>query len=92
MLKKLENLSLKDQVNFSTLKLLIYQDKSVKQEMISNEKSINTYRPNIGLQILDSIKTGWFVFENIISFVVLLWPFALIGTLGFFGYKKLLKK
>ena len=90
--KTLENLSLKDQVNFSTLTLLIYQDQTVKQEMIANEKSVNAYRPNIGLQVWDSIKTGWFVLENIISFVVLLWPFALIGALGFFGYKRFLKK
>lgn len=90
--KTLENLSLKDQVNFSTLTLLVYQDQTVKQEMIANEKSVNAYRPNIGLQVWDSIKTGWFVLENIISFVLLLWPFALIGFLGFLGYKKFLKK
>jgi len=89
---KLQNLSLQDQVNFSTLTLNIYQDESIKQEMVANEKSINAYRPNIGLQIWDSIKTGWFMLENIISFVVVLWPFALIGFLGFLGYKKFLKK
>ena len=89
---KLQNLSLQDQVNFSTLTLNIYQDESIKQEMVANEKSINAYRPNIGLQIWDSLKTGWFMLENIISFVIVLWPFALIGFLGFFGYKKFLKK
>lgn len=90
--KTIENLSLEDQVNFSTLTLQIYQDESVKQQMVANEKSINTYRPNIGLQIWDSIKTGWFMLENIISFIVVLWPFALIGTLGFWGYKKFITK
>ena len=89
---KLQNLSLQDQVNFSTLTLNIYQNESIKQEMVANEKSINAYRPNIGLQIWDSVKTGWFMLENIISFVIVLWPFALIGFLGFFGYKKYLKK
>jgi hypothetical protein len=88
---KLQNLSLQDQVNFSTLTLNIYQDESIKQEMVANEKSINAYRPNIGLQIWDSIKTGWFMLENIISFLVVLWPFVLIGFLGFLGYKKFLK-
>ena len=88
---KLQNLSLQDQVNFSTLTLNIYQDESIKQEMVANEKSINAYRPNIGLQIWDSIKTGWFMLENIVSFIVVLWPFALIGFLGFMGYKKFLK-
>ena len=88
---KLQNLSLQDQVNFSTLTLNIYQDESIKQEMVANEKSINAYRPNIGLQIWDSVKTGWFILEHIISFIVVLWPFALIGFLGFMGYKKFLK-
>ncbi len=88
---KLQNLSLQDQVNFSTLTLNIYQDESIKQEMVANEKSINAYRPNIGLQIWDSVKTGWFMLENIVSFLVVLWPFALIGFLGFLGYKKFLK-
>ena len=89
---KLQNLSLQDQVNFSTLMLNIYQDESIKQEMVANEKSINAYRPNIGLQIWDSIKTGWFMLENIISFLVVLWPFILIGIFGFLGYKRFLKK
>lgn len=89
---KLQNLSLQDQVNFSTLTLNIYQDESIKQEMVANEKSINAYRPNIGLQIWDSIKTGWFMLEHIVSFIVVLWPFALIGFLGLIGYKKFLKK
>ena len=87
---KIQNLSLQDQVNFSTLTLNIYQDESIKQEMVANEKSINAYRPNIGLQIWDSIKTGWFMLENIVSFIVVLWPFVLIGFLGFLGYKKFL--
>ena len=89
---KLENLSLKDQVNFSTLTLQIYQRETVKQEMIANEKSINAYRPNIGLQIWDSLKTGWFMLEAIIAFIVQLWGIALIILLAWFGYKKLLKK
>ncbi|WP_395075073.1 DUF4349 domain-containing protein [Flavobacterium sp.] len=89
---KLENLSLKDQVSFSTLTLQIYQRETVKQEMIANEKSINAYRPNIGLQIWDSLKTGWFMLEAIIAFVVQLWGIALLGFLTWFGYKKFLKK
>ena len=86
--KKLENLSLQDQVNFSTLTLQIYQRETIKQEMVANEKS---YRQNIGSQILDSLKTGWFMLEGIIAFVVQLWPLILIAILGFLVYKKYLK-
>lgn len=89
---KLENLSLQDKVSFSTLTLQIYQDEIVKQEMIGNQKSTNAYRPNIGLQILDSIKTGWFMLEEILSFIVVLWPFFGIGLLSYLGYKKYSKK
>ena len=89
---KIQNLSLNDQVNFSTITLNIYQDESISQEMVANEKSINSYRPNIGLQLLDSLKTGWFMLENIISFIVLIWPLLLFGFLGYFGYKKLKSK
>jgi hypothetical protein len=90
--KAIENLSLEDQVNFSTLTLQIYQDETTKQEMIANEKNINAYRPNIGLQIWESFKSGWFILEEMISFVVVLWPFAFVGFFGYFGYKKWLKK
>lgn len=88
----LKNLSLEDQVNFSTVTLYLYQRESVWQEMVANEKSINKYRPHIGLQIWDSIKTGWFMLEAIIAFVVQLWALLLIVILGIIGYKKFLKK
>ncbi|MDI9310656.1 MAG: DUF4349 domain-containing protein [Limnohabitans sp.] len=89
---KIENLSLKDQVNFSTVTLALYQNDSVKQELVANEKPINAYRPNIGLQIWDSLKTGWFILESVIAFVVQLWGIGLLLFLAWFGYKKLKTK
>ena len=88
----LQNLSLEDQVNFSTVTLYLYQRESVLQEIVANEKSINAYRPHIGLQIWDSLKTGWFMFEAIIAFVVQLWALLLLAILGFFAYRKFVKK
>lgn len=88
----LKNLSLEDQVNYSTVTLYLYQRESVLQEIVANEKSINAYRPHIGLQIWDSLKTGWFMFEGIIAFIVQLWALILIAILGVFGYRKFVKK
>jgi hypothetical protein len=88
----LKNLSLEDQVNFSTVTLYLYQRESLLQEMVANEKSINAYRPHIGLQILDGLKTGWFMFEAIIAFIVQLWSIIVLIILGLFIYKKYLKK
>ena len=90
--KTIENLSLNDQVNFSTLTINLYQRESIKHELYPSEKSINNYRPNLGLQIWDSLKTGWFMLENIIAFIVQLWAIFLILFLGWIGYKKFLKK
>lgn len=86
---KIENLSLKDQVNFSTLTLQLYQLETLKQDKIANAI---VYHQGFGSQILDSLTTGWFMLEGIIAFVVQLWSFILIGIGGFLGYKKFIKK
>jgi hypothetical protein len=90
--KTLQNLSLEDQVNFSTITLEIYQNQTVKHEVIPNEKSINAYRPNIGWQVWDSFKSGWYILEKIISFIVVLWPFGVVGLVSWIGYRKFIKK
>jgi len=87
--KKLENLSLQDQVNFSTVTLQIYQRETIKQEIVANEKM---HRQNIGSKIIDGLRTGWFMFEEIIAFLIQLWSLFLIGIMCFLVYKKYLKK
>ena len=87
----IRNLSLEDQISMSTVTLYLYQREAVKKELIANEKGINAYRPHIGLQILDSLKTGWFMLETIVAFVVQLWALILIVVLAYFGYKKWFK-
>ena len=88
----INTLSLEDQVNFITVTLYLYQRETVKHELIVNEKSVNAYRPNIGLQIADSFKTGWYMLEAIIAFVTQLWALILLGLLGVLVYKKYIKK
>ena len=85
---KLENLSLQDQINFSTLTIQIYQSESVKQEMIANTKDYHYYKPNIGIRIIDSLKTGWYVLVDIIVFIIEIWWFILLVIGGIFLYKK----
>jgi len=85
---KLENLSLQDQVNFSTLTIEIYQHESVKQEMVANTKDYQHYKPNIGIRIVDSLKTGWYVLVDIIVFIIEIWWLLLIVIGGIFLYKR----
>ncbi|MGX7666345.1 DUF4349 domain-containing protein [Flavobacterium pedocola] len=89
---KLNNLSLNDQINFSTVSIKLYEREAIKHELYASEKSINKYRPHLGLQIWESMKTGWYMLESVIAFVVQLWALILIAVLGYIGYKKLTKK
>ncbi|MFY7811376.1 MAG: DUF4349 domain-containing protein [Flavobacterium sp.] len=90
--QKIENLSLQDQVNYSTLSLEIYQRESIKNTLFASEKSINNYRPHLGMQIWDSAKTGWYMLESVIAFVIQLWAVFLIFFLIWLGYKRLNSK
>ncbi|MCC9018975.1 DUF4349 domain-containing protein [Flavobacterium lipolyticum] len=88
----IENLSLEDQINFSTITLQLYQNETIKQEIMASEKDSDAYKPNLGIQIIDSLKNGWYILETIFVFLINLWPFLLIGFGGFFLYKKYFKK
>lgn len=84
---RIANLSLKDQINFSTINLTIYQNEGVNYEKIAREKNSKRYEPSFGFRILDSLSYGWSIFENIIVFLLNLWGLVLLGVLGFLGYK-----
>lgn len=84
---RIDNLNLDDQVNFSTMSLNIYQNESILQEKILDVKSAASFKPNFGLQIIESIQTGWNVLGSIITFLFSLWSVFLIIFIGFFCYK-----
>jgi hypothetical protein len=86
---KLSNLALKDQVAFSTVTLKIYQPETTRKELVASDV---TPRPNIGLQLLDSLKTGWYILETLLAFVVQLWSLILIVLVALVIYKKTLRK
>jgi len=88
----LENLTTKDKIAFSTVTLAIYESEKVKQQLIANPKSVNAYRPHIGLQIWDSLKTGWFILEGILAFIAKLWSLILIAIAVIFIYRRYARK
>ncbi|RZJ49916.1 MAG: DUF4349 domain-containing protein [Flavobacterium sp.] len=89
---KINNLSIQDQINFSTVTLQIYQNESIKQEITASEKDSDAYKPNLGIQIVDALKSGWYILQAIFVFFLTIWPIILIGFGGFFLYKKYIKK
>jgi hypothetical protein len=85
---KLLNLALEDQINFSTLTLQLYQREVIKRELLPNEKNINAYRPHLGLKIIDGLRAGWYMLEEIIAFIIQLWALILLAGIGIWIYKK----
>jgi Domain of unknown function (DUF4349) len=85
---KISNLSLKDQINFSTIKLSIYQRETIKREVISNDKNITAYEPGFGSKFLESLKFGWEILESFIIFLTKFWGLFLFVVVVYFLYKK----
>ncbi len=89
---RIANMSLKDQISFSTIHLTIYQRETIKIEKIENDKSIECYKPDFLNRIMDSLKIGWAVLEYIIVFFAAVWEFILLGLIAFFMYKRFFYK
>lgn len=84
---KLRNLSIKDQINFSTVSLLIYQRQGIKRKIIANEHNIDKYEIGFGNKILEGLSFGWTILVTIIVALSKLWGVFLLAALAFLGYK-----
>jgi hypothetical protein len=85
---RVSNLSLLDQINFSTINLSIYQRQTIKRELISNDKNIEAYEPGFGSKIFDALKFGWDILAAFLVFLVKLWGLFLFGIIAYFIYRK----
>jgi hypothetical protein len=91
------NQRLQDQIDFSTVNLIIYQRQQVKHWMIANEKNIDEYKPGFGRKVVDSLKFGWKVLESVLVFIVKLWGLILLLLAGYiliarYGYLLKIKR
>jgi len=84
---KVQNMSLQDQVDFSTITIDIYQNAILEKAMVENHEGIDSYRTNVFLRIWDSIKTGWIFFEDVIVVLARLWIFLLLGGIAFWVWQ-----
>lgn len=75
----ISDLSLKDQISFSTITLQVYQRQSVKYTVTVNEKSIRAYEPGFWSKAWDALQTGFYVFKEFILFLIQIWWLILIG-------------
>ncbi len=88
---KIQNLEIEDKVIYSTVTLAIYQNQTIKQELVAVAQNHSDYG-NFGLEILDGLKTGWSILAAIITFVVQLWSLIFLAILGLFIYKRFFRQ
>jgi len=88
---KIANLSLQDQVNYSTVTMAVYQRQTLQRELISGNKNINAFKPGLGSRISESFRSGWEMLEEIIVFTARLWSLFLLAGVGWLVYRKLKK-
>ena len=86
---KIDNLSLNDQVKFSTINLALYQPQAIERTMVYNEKSMKPYEAGLVLQLKEAAQFGLSLFEELLVIFVKLWPLTIGGILIFIGYRRL---
>jgi Domain of unknown function (DUF4349) len=85
---EITNLDLTDKVNFSTVKIDMYQNEGVLNQMVAFEKQVIPYQQDFFSAFKDSIAAGWSIIEYVVLLVVRLWAVILIGI----GVYLLIKK
>lgn len=85
---KITNLSLMDQINYSTVNLNIYQNEETYSETVASKRNIESFEPNIFIKIGQSIKTGWSILEAIFINLLKLWPLLILAGFVFWYLKK----
>lgn len=89
----ISELSLRDRVAFSTVTLAIYQNESLKTEILPNFENAASLRPPFGVRLMESIRSGWFFLEGFFFFLVTVWPILVLATIVvIMGRKRLVRK
>lgn len=89
---KLANLQILDKIKFSTITLSLYQNQSIKYEVIAKEKTIKAYTTPFAIRFVDALKSGWNIVVEFFLFLTNIWSIILIAGLVFWGVKFFRKK
>ena len=87
----IRKLSLEDQIQYSTIKLHLYQREQISREMIENYKNIESYQPGLAYRIKEALYEGWQMLEHLIVFLFRVWYLILLGLGALIVYLKLQK-
>jgi len=88
----IEELKIYDKILYSTINIHMYESEKYEYTMIANPEEIESYKPNFGRRLLDSLLNGWYIIQEIIIFLMNLWGVVLLGFLVFFGVRYVSRK
>ena len=81
------NLKIYDRINFSAINLSLYQNQSIKYEVIAKEQTVKPYAIPFGERFVEALKFGWTVLVETCLFLFRCWPVIVIAVLAMFGVK-----
>ncbi len=90
-INQIETLRTKDEVNYSTITLHLYQPVTVTQEMLPNIENTHAFKPNLFIRMWQSVREGWYILEELIIFFTRLWFLILLAFGAFWIYKRRVK-
>ena len=84
----ISNLSLSDQVHYSTVKLTLYQRPTRVQEKVAVPFDVPTYQPGLGTQLAEAFLEGWGIIEILLVVITRLWALWGMALLVWLVYRK----
>ena len=90
-INQIETLRTKDEVNYSTITLHLYQPVTVTQEMLPNIENTHAFKPHLFIRMWQSVREGWYILEELIIFFTRLWFLILLALGAFWLYKRRVK-
>lgn len=85
--RRMNNLAILDDVNYSTLTVQLYQPEVTDVQIVVNPAAVS--RAGFGTELLTALQDGTVVLRNIFLFFVQIWPFLIAAVLAWIGYRKL---
>lgn len=84
----LQNLALREKIQYSTINIELYQRPCIKRAMVINDKNMGAYEPSLALKVWQSLSFGWHILEAFLLFIFKFWPLAILGLIAYFMVKK----
>lgn len=75
---KIDRLMMLDKIQFSAVTIEIYQSSQIRYDMVENPDT-KRFEPSFGTRLLNSLKTGFIVIEELFLFAVKLWGVVVFG-------------